>query len=59
MLHSLPLIELKKTEIIKLGHNGRVPCENTWFCYGSDKVAGRVCDSCELRLAAFNELGLQ
>jgi 7-cyano-7-deazaguanine synthase len=56
----IPLIELKKTEIIKLGNNGGVPCEKTWSCYvGSEVAAGDVCDSCELRLAAFNKLGLQ
>lgn len=54
-----PLIELKKTEIIKLGNNLGVPWENTWSCYAGGEVACGVCDSCQLRLAAFNELGLQ
>jgi 7-cyano-7-deazaguanine synthase len=50
----IPLIELKKTEIIKLGNNGEVPCEKTWSCYVGGEGAGDVCDSCELRLAVFN-----
>jgi len=55
----ITLIELKKTEILKLGNNRGVPCEKTWSCYVGGEVAGGVCDYCELRLAAFNELDLQ
>jgi 7-cyano-7-deazaguanine synthase len=54
-----PLIHLKKTEIIELGNQLGVPWEHTWSCYaGSDRACG-VCDSCRLRLAAFEELGLK
>lgn len=53
-----PLIELKKTEIIQLGNQLNVPWEKTWSCYqGGEKACG-VCDSCQLRLKAFQELGL-
>lgn len=54
-----PLLELKKTEIIQLGNQLRVPWELTWSCYAGGDVACGVCDSCRLRLAAFRELGLQ
>ncbi len=54
-----PLIDLKKTQIIKLGNQLGVPWEHTWSCYTGDDVACGVCDSCRLRLAAFAELGLQ
>jgi 7-cyano-7-deazaguanine synthase len=54
-----PLIELKKTEIIELGNNLGVPWEQTWSCYAGGETACGVCDSCRLRLAAFEELGLQ
>ncbi|MCY7384206.1 MAG: 7-cyano-7-deazaguanine synthase QueC [Microcoleus sp. CAN_BIN18] len=54
-----PLIELKKTEIIELGNNLGVPWEKTWSCYAGGEIACGVCDSCRLRLAAFEELGLQ
>lgn len=55
----VPLIHLKKTEIIALGNQLGVPWEKTWSCYaGGDRACG-VCDSCQLRLAAFAELGLE
>lgn len=54
-----PLIDLKKTEIIQLGNALGVPWENTWSCYTGETVACGECDSCLLRLAAFQELGLQ
>ena len=54
-----PLIDLKKTAIIELGDRLGVPWEQTWSCYAGDDVACRVCDSCQLRQAAFAELGLK
>jgi 7-cyano-7-deazaguanine synthase len=54
-----PLIHLKKTEIIQLGNQLGVPWEKTWSCYtGKEKACG-ICDSCQLRLAAFAALRLQ
>lgn len=54
-----PLINLKKTAIIELGNQLGVPWEQTWSCYAGGDVACGVCDSCQLRLAAFAELGLE
>jgi 7-cyano-7-deazaguanine synthase len=54
-----PLLHLKKTEIIQLGNKLGVPWELTWSCYAGDDVACGVCDACQLRLAAFAELGLK
>jgi 7-cyano-7-deazaguanine synthase len=54
-----PLINLKKTEIIQLGNSLGVPWEKTWSCYAGEEIACGVCDSCQLRLAAFAELGLK
>jgi 7-cyano-7-deazaguanine synthase len=54
-----PLINLKKTAIIELGNQLGVPWEKTWSCYAGSDVACGVCDSCQLRLAAFAELGLK
>ncbi|MGB3693904.1 MAG: 7-cyano-7-deazaguanine synthase QueC [Spirulinaceae cyanobacterium] len=53
-----PLIDLKKTEIIQLGNKLGVPWEKTWSCYAGGDVACGLCDSCQLRLAAFKELSL-
>jgi 7-cyano-7-deazaguanine synthase len=53
-----PLIDLKKTEIIELGNKLGVPWELTWSCYSGGDLACGICDSCRLRLAAFDELGL-
>lgn len=54
-----PLIDLKKTEIIRLGNQLGVPWEKTWSCYAGGEKACGVCDSCRLRLVAFAQLGLQ
>jgi len=54
-----PLINLKKTEIIELGNKLGVPWEKTWSCYAGTEIACGLCDSCRLRLAAFEELGLK
>ncbi len=53
-----PLIDLKKTEIIKLGNRLGVPWEKTWSCYSGEEKSCGVCDSCKLRLAAFHDCGL-
>jgi 7-cyano-7-deazaguanine synthase len=52
-----PLIDLKKTEIIQLGDRLGVPWAQTWSCYSGERVPCGTCDSCRLRLAAFEELG--
>lgn len=54
-----PLINLKKTAIIELGNQLGVPWEQTWSCYAGGDLACGICDSCQLRLAAFAELGLK
>jgi len=54
-----PLINLKKTEIIQIGNRLGVPWEKTWSCYAGEDFACGVCDSCQLRLTAFAELGLK
>jgi 7-cyano-7-deazaguanine synthase len=53
-----PLLNLKKTEIIQLGNKLGVPWDLTWSCYAGGDVACGICDSCRLRLAAFDQLGL-
>jgi 7-cyano-7-deazaguanine synthase len=53
-----PLLELRKTAIIQLGNQLGVPWADTWSCYDGAELACGVCDSCQLRLAAFAELKL-
>jgi 7-cyano-7-deazaguanine synthase len=57
-----PLIQLSKVDIIQLGDRLGVPWEKTWSCYSdggqqTPPVACGRCDSCQLRLAAFQKLG--
>ncbi len=54
-----PLINLKKTEIIQLGNKLGVPWELTWSCYAGEDISCGVCDSCRLRLEAFDKLASQ
>ena len=48
-----PLIQLSKTEIIRLGLESNAPLELTWSCYKDAHSACGVCESCVLRLRAF------
>lgn len=53
-----PVIDLKKSEIIRRGSELGAPLHLTWSCYQSEDTACGVCDSCLLRLKAFAEAGL-
>jgi 7-cyano-7-deazaguanine synthase len=50
-----PLIQLRKSEIVRLGMELNAPFEATWSCYSGEERACGVCDSCVLRLRAFAE----
>lgn len=52
-----PLIHLKKEQIVRLGLEFGVPFHLTWSCYSGESSACGVCDSCVLRLRAFNRAG--
>src|ERR1700732_4419570 len=52
-----PLIQLRKSEIVRLGLELGAPFDLTWSCYGREDRACGVCDSCVLRLRAFHEAG--
>jgi len=52
-----PVIQMKKSEIIRRGLELRAPLHLTWSCYQEEEMACGVCDSCLLRLRAFAEAG--
>jgi len=52
-----PLIALKKVEIVKLGLELNAPFELTWSCYSREDRACGICESCALRLRAFEAAG--
>ncbi len=54
-----PVIEMKKSAIVKLGLELNAPFELSWSCYQENDVACGMCDSCALRLRAFQEVGIE
>jgi len=53
-----PVIHMRKSEIVRRGAELGAPFELTWSCYQAEDVACGVCDSCALRLRAFEEAGV-
>jgi 7-cyano-7-deazaguanine synthase len=54
-----PVIGLQKSQIVHLGKELEAPFELTWSCYQREDVACGVCDSCALRLRAFQIAGVE
>ena len=52
-----PLIRMRKSEIVRLGVELGAPLHVSWSCYSGETEACGVCDSCVLRLRAFQEAG--
>ena len=52
-----PVIEMRKSEIVRKGLELGAPLHLTWSCYQSSDRACGNCDSCALRLRAFREAG--
>jgi len=49
----MPLVHLKKSEIVKEALKYDVPLHLTWSCYKNEDEACGECDSCRLRLNGF------
>ncbi len=54
-----PLINMTKTQIIKLGLKLKAPLGLTWSCYKGGRKPCGACDSCRLRQKGFLELGIR
>jgi 7-cyano-7-deazaguanine synthase len=54
-----PLIAMRKTDIVRLGLELGAPFDLTWSCYSREDQACGVCDSCVLRLRAFEAAGMK
>jgi len=53
----MPLVTLKKSQIVQKALEMGVPLQDTWSCYKDEDVACGLCDSCRLRLKGFEEAG--
>jgi len=54
----MPLVHLKKSQIVQKSLELKVPLELTWSCYKNEDKACGVCDSCRLRLNGFSVAGV-
>lgn len=52
-----PIINLRKSEIVKKGIEIGAPLHLSWSCYRAQDLACGTCDSCALRLRGFAEAG--
>jgi 7-cyano-7-deazaguanine synthase len=50
----MPLVHLKKSQIVQKSIELNVPLHHTWSCYKNEIKACGICDSCRLRLNGFN-----
>jgi len=54
----MPLVHMKKSEIVLKSLELNVPLEDTWSCYKNEDEACGICDSCRLRLNGFEKAGI-
>ncbi len=54
----MPLVHLKKSQIVQKALELNVPLRHTWSCYKNETKACGVCDSCRLRLNGFKLAGV-
>ncbi len=53
-----PLIQDDKPAIVRRALDLRAPLHLTWTCYLGDEQACGKCDACQLRIAAFQQVGV-
>ena len=54
----MPLVHLKKSQIVQKSLELNAPLHHTWSCYKNEDKACGVCDSCRLRLNGFKLAGV-
>lgn len=54
----MPLVHLKKSQIVQESLKLNVPLGLTWSCYKNEDTACGICDSCRLRLNGFQQAGV-
>src|SRR6202044_645929 len=54
-----PLIAMLKSQIVQLGLELGAPFDLTWSCYRREDLACGTCDSCVLRMRAFQAAGVK
>lgn len=52
-----PILHKSKSEVVKLGFELKAPLHLTWSCYQNSEIACGVCESCRLRINAFQKAG--
>ena len=55
----MPLVHLKKSQIVQKALELKTPLHLTWSCYKNEQKACGVCDSCRLRLNGFKQAGVK
>jgi 7-cyano-7-deazaguanine synthase len=54
-----PLLNMNKSEIVRKGIEFTAPLHLTWSCYERNEMACGRCQSCTLRLKAFEDAGVE
>ncbi|MCF6206649.1 MAG: 7-cyano-7-deazaguanine synthase QueC [Sulfurovum sp.] len=57
LIIKMPLVHMKKSQIVAKALEMEVPLADTWSCYKAEEKACGVCDSCRLRLKGFAQAG--
>lgn len=55
----VPLVWLKKVDVVSLGEKLRVPWELTYSCYKGEELHCAVCPTCRARRSAFEAAGIE